>query len=180
MITAGATPTPKTIDQRRVALTSPQVKTLQTDNAGTLTPDRVTRADILRSGNLRGHPGQRSGVASDRTGRRDATCDVQQRLLARPRQSGRCSPAARRAVVPHGELRDQPGWGIQGPLTPHRPENSNPSRFPDRCRGVGAADRLDTHLGRQVDLTRAGPHGDLREGDAGPAAATTPWQLRDQ
>src|SRR5664280_511903 len=36
MITAGATPTPKTIDQRRVALTSPQVKTLQTDNAGTL------------------------------------------------------------------------------------------------------------------------------------------------
>ena len=38
MITAGATPTPKTIDQRRVALTSPQVKTLQTDNAGTLTP----------------------------------------------------------------------------------------------------------------------------------------------
>src|SRR5664279_1486171 len=38
MITAGATPTPKTIDQRRVALTSPQVKTLQTDNAGTLGP----------------------------------------------------------------------------------------------------------------------------------------------
>jgi len=36
MITAGAMPTPKTIDQRRVALTSPQVKTLQTDNAGTL------------------------------------------------------------------------------------------------------------------------------------------------
>ena len=40
MITAGATPTPKTIDQRRVALTSPQVKTLQTDNAGTLAGDR--------------------------------------------------------------------------------------------------------------------------------------------
>ena len=40
MITAGATPTPKTIDQRRVALTSPQVKTLQTDNAGTLPYDR--------------------------------------------------------------------------------------------------------------------------------------------
>jgi len=39
MITAGATPTPKTIDQRRVALTSPQVKTLQTDNAGTLPVD---------------------------------------------------------------------------------------------------------------------------------------------
>src|SRR5664280_3116544 len=42
MITAGATPTPKTIDQRRVALTSPQVKTLQTDNAGTL-PDSQVR-----------------------------------------------------------------------------------------------------------------------------------------
>src|SRR5664279_1874747 len=44
MITAGATPTPKTIDQRRVALTSPQVKTLQTDNAGTLGAPHPRRA----------------------------------------------------------------------------------------------------------------------------------------
>src|SRR5664280_3885210 len=50
MITAGATPTPKTIDQRRVALTSPQVKTLQTDNAGTLPwyPD-VEPGDLRRA-----------------------------------------------------------------------------------------------------------------------------------
>src|SRR5664279_5408329 len=46
MITAGATPTPKTIDQRRVALTSPQVKTLQTDNAGTLGVDGQSIADF--------------------------------------------------------------------------------------------------------------------------------------
>src|SRR5664280_1165370 len=46
MITAGATPTPKTIDQRRVALTSPQVKTLQTDNAGTLGHGRVEKRTL--------------------------------------------------------------------------------------------------------------------------------------
>ena len=36
MITAGATPTPQTVDQRRVAPRSPQVKNLGIDDAGTL------------------------------------------------------------------------------------------------------------------------------------------------
>src|SRR5664279_2009799 len=128
MITAGATPTPKTIDQRRVALTSPQVKTLQTDNAGTL-GRTLGRIVLIRADGAAGTPRIRAVLTEPPA--------VLARLRSEPGRgcedqhteggvdtSLRCRPKAMRRRPGHRTDRAAGPDGVVGRDAGHRPRRA--------------------------------------------------------